>query len=349
MRIYLTLLALLFTLTLNAQGPNLYPRPSQLAKVFQRIGTTDLELIYHAPLANGRKIFGDIVPFNDSMNGKPHPWRAGANENTVFKTSHDVTINGRSLKAGTYGLHIFVSKQQWELAFSSNSTAWGSFFYKAEEDVLRVPVTPVKAPNQDWLSYRFTQPRANAVALELHWEETSIQVEIATQVEANILADVMALDDPNWAQLLVAAQHTIALNPKDTDEAMRWVEASISKEAHLNNRLFKSELLVKKGDSKAALQLKKQAIASAPATELFSYAMSLNNKGQDKEALEILALNLKKHPEHWYSQLGYANYYRTHDDKRAIAYHEKAVELAPENAKGFATYQLGYAKSKLGL
>lgn len=340
---------LLITICVQAQGPNLFTRPSQMAKVFQRIGTTDLEIIYHAPLAKGRQIFGETVPNNDKMHDKPHPWRAGANENTVIKFSHDVSINGRPLKAGSYGLHIFVSERTWQVTFSNDFEAWGSFTYTADQDALRVPVEPKDADFQDWLSYRFLNPKDHAVTVELHWADKLIQFDISTNVHANIIADVAGMEQKHWATLLTAAQSTLSLKPNAIDEAMTLIDESLQLGEHLNNRMFKVDLLEKQGKNREAKKLKAKAIEEATANELFSLAMNYNNKGENKEALDILALNLERNPEHWFAYLGYANYYRTHDDKRAIEYHEKAIEYAPEQGKGFANYQLGYAKRALGL
>src|SRR3954465_2329020 len=75
------------------------PYPSQAAQVKQRVGVTDITITYHRPMVNGRKIWGGLVPM-----GKV--WRAGANENTTVEVSTPVSIEGKSLPAGTYGLHM---------------------------------------------------------------------------------------------------------------------------------------------------------------------------------------------------------------------------------------------------
>src|ERR1700704_6191183 len=79
------------------------PYESQKALVSQTIGLTDIEIAYHRPAVKGRKIWGDLVPYNS---GTPIPWRSGANENTTISFSNDVTIEGKPLAAGTYGLHM---------------------------------------------------------------------------------------------------------------------------------------------------------------------------------------------------------------------------------------------------
>lgn len=101
LRLVLLLPGLLLAGTLcNAQSTLLdLPRQSQHAIVMQRIGITDITINYHRPLVNGRKIFGGLVPYGQV-------WRAGANENTTITFSDPVTIEGKPLAAGTYGLHM---------------------------------------------------------------------------------------------------------------------------------------------------------------------------------------------------------------------------------------------------
>ena len=127
-------LFLLNTMNVYAQYKRLpLPMESQQATVSQRIGITDISITYHRPLVNGRKIWGDLVPYNAV-------WRAGANENTTITFTHDVTVEGKSLAAGTYGLHMIPTENEWTIIFSKNYTSWGSFFYKEAEDALRIKV-----------------------------------------------------------------------------------------------------------------------------------------------------------------------------------------------------------------
>jgi hypothetical protein len=102
------------------------PRQSQRAEVSQRIGITDITILYHRPLVNDRKVWGDLVPY-----GKV--WRAGANENTTITFSDPVTIEGKALDKGTYGLHMIPNADEWTIIFSKNSTSWGAFTYDEKE------------------------------------------------------------------------------------------------------------------------------------------------------------------------------------------------------------------------
>lgn len=93
------------------------PRPSQHAVVSQRIGITDITVNYHRPVVNKRKVWGGLVPYGQV-------WRAGANENTTIKFTDPVTIEGKPLPKGTYGLHMIPGENEWTVIFAKNSTSW---------------------------------------------------------------------------------------------------------------------------------------------------------------------------------------------------------------------------------
>ncbi|MGZ4731087.1 MAG: DUF2911 domain-containing protein, partial [Terriglobales bacterium] len=96
------------------------PRPSQHAVVTQRIGITDVTINYHRPMVNKRKVWGTLVPYGQV-------WRAGANENTTITFTDDVTIEGKPLAKGTYGLHMIPTKDDVTVIFSKANTSWGSY------------------------------------------------------------------------------------------------------------------------------------------------------------------------------------------------------------------------------
>ena len=121
--------------TISAQNDLNLPDVSQAAEVKQRIALTDITVNYHRPLVKGRKIWGGLVPY-----GKV--WRAGANENTTIEFSDPVSVEGKSLDKGTYGLHMIPNPDSWTVIFSKTNTGWGSYSYDQKDDALRVTVKP---------------------------------------------------------------------------------------------------------------------------------------------------------------------------------------------------------------
>ena len=88
----LTAVFILF-IGLQAQDMSSSIKVSQKSSITQRIGTTDVTINYHSPLVQGRQIFGGVVPFDFVVDGKEYPWRAGSNNNTTFRYSHDVQVD----------------------------------------------------------------------------------------------------------------------------------------------------------------------------------------------------------------------------------------------------------------
>ncbi len=179
----LTLAFLLyFPMTSLAQrgGPPASPK----ATTSQTVGAdTVITIEYSRPGVKGRKIWGELVPYglapgNRFSDGKPFPWRAGANQNTTIEFSKDVLVEGKSLAAGKYGIHMLPGEEECTVIFSKNNSAWGSFQYNGEEDALRVTVTPTSAPHKEWLSFGFDELTATSAVASLHWEKIRIPFKI---------------------------------------------------------------------------------------------------------------------------------------------------------------------------
>ncbi|MFQ5675479.1 MAG: DUF2911 domain-containing protein, partial [bacterium] len=135
------------------------------------------------PGVKGRKIWGELVPYGMApgtrfSNDKPFPWRAGANENTTIEFNNDILVEGQRLAAGKYGIHMIPSEKDWTIIFSKNNSAWGSFSYNKEEDALRVTVTPVAAPHQEWLMYEFEDLAGTSATGYLYWEKLKVPFKI---------------------------------------------------------------------------------------------------------------------------------------------------------------------------
>jgi len=182
--IVISLLLILTATTIAQQDSK--PRLSLKASVTQRIGVdNDITIIYSRPGVKGRKIWGGLVPFglapgNKNSNNNPFPWRGGANENTTIEFSKDVTVEGNNLPAGKYGLHFIPGEKKWIIIFSKNNSNWGSFTYDQKDDALRITVTAVKAPFEEWLTYGFDDLNGNSATVFLKWEELKVPFKIAT-------------------------------------------------------------------------------------------------------------------------------------------------------------------------
>lgn len=151
------------------------PQESQRAWTGQRIGVTDITVEYSRPSVKGRQIWGSLVPFGEV-------WRAGANENTVITTTHAVVIEGKTLPAGRYGVHMIPTSGAWTVIFNKESNAWGSYFYKQSEDALRTTVTPRAAEQQEQLTYAIVDVFEDRCIVSMRWDKVDVRIPIIVDI-----------------------------------------------------------------------------------------------------------------------------------------------------------------------
>jgi len=182
--------------TVSAQSDLKLPDASQAAEVKQRIALTDITVNYHRPLVNGRKIWGGVVPY-----GKV--WRAGANENTTIEFTDPVSVEGKPLDKGTYGLHMIPNPDSWTVIFSKTNTGWGSYSYDQKEDALRVDVKPRPLTEQkEALEFEFEDLKPDSTAVTLKWEKLgvpfTVSIKDADQTLQNIRAQMKGAGQFAW-------------------------------------------------------------------------------------------------------------------------------------------------------
>jgi hypothetical protein len=339
-QIAMMLLLLIVHTAVVAQDMSSTTRVSQKASITQTIGTTEITIDYHSPLAKGRTIFGNVVPFDFMVDGKEYPWRAGSNKNTTIQFTHPVLIEGHALDSGSYGLHVYVKEKSWTFIFSQNFESWGSFQYDKKDDALRVTVPVQRRDYQDWLTYQFNDRKAESVAIELRWGESSAAFNVQVDVTSNIINDVSAKVDKTSGDYLVLARNELKRDPKAIAKAMALVDESISVKPGFGNLIYKADLLIESGSKKEGLKLKNQALDSAKGFNMYYYGLSLYLLSNDKnEAFEVLTNNAKKNPEHWIAHLALGEYYiKEGNQQKVIEHFEKSYKYAPDNWKNYARY-----------
>src|SRR6202795_3787203 len=278
------------------------PTLSQRAVVTQRIGLTDITIVYHEPFVGGREIWGKTIPY-----GKV--WRAGANENTAIAFADDVSVEGKPLPAGTYGLHMIPNADSWTIIFSKNSTSWGSFSYDEKEDALRVDVKPQPAEFREALTYVFDDVKPDSTAATLRWEKLAVPFRVSVDVKAVVLKSVKNelrnVGGFTWGGFDEAAQWCLD-NNYNLEEALKWEDTSIQNEERFENLETKSRILDaldKKQEAAATLTL---ALDKANAIQLYVYARGLQRQKQQDKAFELYRRDAKQFPDHWITHLGTA-------------------------------------------
>ena len=285
------------------------PRASQHAVVSQRVGITDITINYHRPLANGRQVWGKLVPYGEV-------WRAGANENTTVTFTDPVTIEGQTLEKGTYGLHMIPGQDQWTVIFSKNASAWGSFTYKQDEDALRVNVKQA-AELHDALTYDFDDVKPDSTVVTMRWEKVAVPFKVHVNVNdivtASLHRQMHGLNQYYWEGWDDAAQYFL-VNKINLDEALKDEDLSIQAEERYDNLMNKSKILDAMGRKQDAEAFRTQALDKANALQLYIYARQLQGQKKQDEALAIFKSNAKKFPDYWTSHLGLARVYSAQGD-----------------------------------
>ena len=311
------------------------------ASISELIGITLVTIHYDRPGVKGRedKIFGtNVVPYglNDLGFGsaKQAPWRAGANENTTFECSTDVTVEGKELPAGKYGFFVLMQKEEATIIFSKNAHSWGSFYYDPKDDALRVTVNLVKQPqSMEWLKFDFSDETDSSATVSLNWEKVRIPFTVAvdylkTQIESfrNELRYSQGLSADAWAQ---AAQFCADHNT-DLDEALTWADNAVSG-AVVGQKTFttlssKAAVLEKLGRQPEADQIIKEALPLGDMLQVHIYGRQLIARGQPQEALRIFQMNYGKHPNELIPLVGLARGYSALGDyKTALKYARLAL------------------------
>jgi tetratricopeptide (TPR) repeat protein len=302
------------------------PRQSQHAVLTQRIGITDVTISYHRPLAGSRKIWGGVVPYGQV-------WRAGANENTTITFSDPVTVEGKPLDKGTYGLHMLPGEDQWTVIFSKMAIAWGSFTYDEKEDALRVTVKPQPAELHDALTYDFDDLKADSAVATLRWEKVAVPFKIAVNVN-DVVADSLhrqlrGLSQYTWEGWDDAATFLLA-SKTHLDDALEYEGKSIQIEERYDNLMTKSQILDEMGKKDEAVAAKNRALEKATPFQLHAYARQLQGEKKQDQAFAIFQSNYKKYPNEWFVHSGMARIYTAQGDfANAVKEMKTAHDLAP--------------------
>src|SRR5436190_18559534 len=279
------------------------PEASQLAVTKQRIALTDITLNYHRPLVNGRKIWGGLVPY-----GKV--WRAGANENTTIELSDPVSVEGKPLDKGTYGLHMIPNADSCTIIFSKTNTGWGSYSYDQKDDALRVDVKPKPlAQSEEALEFEFEELKPTSTAVTLKWEKLGIpftvSVNDAEQTLQNIRAQMKGAGQFAWQALDQGAQFCLT-RKINLDEALKWADASIQNEERFENLSTKADILKALNRLDEAKTTWNKALEKAKAPDLYTYGRQLQNQKKGDEAMKIFKEVAKRFPDGVFGYLAQA-------------------------------------------
>jgi hypothetical protein len=216
------------------------PAASPAAKVVQDVGLTTISVEYSSPGVKGRKIWGELVPWDK-------PWRTGADAATKITFSRDVTFGGKPVPAGTYSIVTLPTQKGWTMALSKELGLWQGKTYDPKDDVLRVPATTAAIPHRERLAFLFSNTTDSDTSLDMEWEKLRVSVPIKADTAAHAQANIKAEMDNAWRMPNRAARYELDTT-KNYDAALKYAELSIALQPTWYNNWTKAEALAKKGN-----------------------------------------------------------------------------------------------------
>jgi hypothetical protein len=145
-------------------------KPSQHGEVSQQVAGTTLTVVYNRPVARGRELFGQLVPWG-------RVWCPCADDATTIAVTTDVKVNGQTLPAGTYSVWSEPQPDAWTVIFNRTAQAWHTR-YPAGQDALRVKAVPRTGSHMETLAFYFPVVDGRKAELVLHWGTVVVPLEI---------------------------------------------------------------------------------------------------------------------------------------------------------------------------
>lgn len=344
--IMIAFLCTVMTLMVRAQITMPAAGGNKKASVSERIGITDVKIDYDRPAVNGRegKIWGGVVHYGfadlDYGTSQAAPWRAGANENTTFSFSTDVSVEGKPLPAGKYGFFIAMGPERATIIFSKFNTAWGSFYYDPKDDALRVEVPVIKVSESvERLKYEFSDQKENSAVISLQWEKVKIPFTVSVDLQKEQIASFrrefnMGTFYRYWQNMQTAANYCL-VNNINLEEGLTWAERSINTFFGESNFLTLSTyagLLEKLNRKSEADSIMKKAFPMATMIQFYTYGRSLQRQKKNKEAFDVYKMSYEKYGDDIYTLIGMIKGHAAlGNTKEAVKFGEKALAISKDS------------------
>ncbi|OFY64308.1 MAG: hypothetical protein A3H98_13625 [Bacteroidetes bacterium RIFCSPLOWO2_02_FULL_36_8] len=220
------------------------PAPSPKAVVSQTAGLTDITIDYSSPGVKGRKIWGELVPYNK-------PWRAGANAATKITFSKEVKVDTTTVPKGSYSVAITPSeKEEWTLVLNKDADAQPDD-QKPENDIVRIKIKPMEIPLRERLAYSITDFNDASAMVNMEWEKVKISFNVVLGTEKQAMENINNAINPSFSVYRNAARYM--LEKKDYDKGLVYINQSIAIDAlKWYSHWLKAQLLKAKGMDKDA-------------------------------------------------------------------------------------------------
>lgn len=249
----------IISIGLNAQLRT--PAPSPLAKTEQNIGLIDVSVEYSRPSKKGRTIFGadGIVPFGQI-------WRTGANSVSKITFSGDVKVEGKDLKAGSYGILTMPGASSWAVHFYPYESAnWATYVEKEPAAAVNVS-SATSGLTFESFTVHFDALRNDGATLIIAWDNVMVPVRITADPDPAVMAQISRmLAGPSEGDYYAAGAYMHDTG-KDLNKALMYVQkATKGAEARFWQLRKEALILADMGKKAEAIAVAKKSLELAKA------------------------------------------------------------------------------------
>lgn len=131
-----------------------------------------VRVVYSRPQKKGRDVWGGMKKVGDM-------WRVGANETTVITFYQDVTIGGKKVKKGQYGLFAKINDGSWDFIVHKNVQSWGQPNHDEKDNVVTVNAKTAATPSTvEAMTILLEKNGENAIDLIVAWDDMMAKLPI---------------------------------------------------------------------------------------------------------------------------------------------------------------------------
>ena len=232
------------------------PAPSPTEFIKQDFGLSSIELTYSRPSLKGRKIIGEVEPWNVM-------WRTGANAATKIRFNDPVEISGHKIDSGSYALYTIPQKNgDWTFILNKGFNNSGVSGYNESEDVFRGKIKATKNSSKvETLTMQFSDLKSESCVLNIKWEDFALQIPITVHVKDKIRTQIESALQSDKKPYWQAAQF---YNEYDNNKAkaLEMIDAAIAQtdKPQFYMVYYKAKIQKDMGDKKGAMATSQKSL-----------------------------------------------------------------------------------------
>src|SRR5690606_12375224 len=118
-------------------------------------------------------------------------WRTGANGATTLTCGDEVTIGGKKIPAGKYGLLSIPGENEWTIIISKQTNVTSPSAYKESEDVVRLTARPEQLPFPiETFLITFGNIKPTSLDVSILWENSVVTFPVTTEIESKVMSQI---------------------------------------------------------------------------------------------------------------------------------------------------------------